>query len=59
MFTVFGGLAEFECELIRARTSKRRAWAMANGKNLGRPFKMIPHQSREVFKPASTYSGQS
>ena len=40
MLTVLGGLAEFERELIRARTSEGRARAKANGKSLGRPFKM-------------------
>ncbi len=37
MLTVLGGLAEFERELIRARTSEGRARAKANGKSLGRP----------------------
>src|SRR6476620_3310451 len=44
MLTVLGGLAEFERELIRARTSEGRARAKANGKSLGRPFKLTPHQ---------------
>ena len=42
--------AEFERELIRARTSEGRARAKANGKSLGRPFKMTPHQRREAIK---------
>ena len=50
MLTVLGGLAEFERELIRARTSEGRARAKANGKSLGRPFKMTPHQRREAIK---------
>jgi DNA invertase Pin-like site-specific DNA recombinase len=50
MLTVLGGLAEFERELIRARTSEGRARAKANGKSLGRPFKMTPHQRREALK---------
>ena len=45
MLTVLGGLAEFERELIRARTSEGRARAKANGKSLGRP-----HQRREAIK---------
>jgi DNA invertase Pin-like site-specific DNA recombinase len=36
MLTVLGGLAEFERELIRARTSEGRARAVANGVKLGR-----------------------
>jgi DNA invertase Pin-like site-specific DNA recombinase len=50
MLTVLGGLAEFERELIRARTSEGRARAKANGKSLGRPFKMTPHQRSEAIK---------
>ena len=38
MLTVLGGLAEFEKELIRARTAEGRERAKANGKSLGRPF---------------------
>jgi DNA invertase Pin-like site-specific DNA recombinase len=50
MLTVLGGLAEFERELIRARTAERRARAKANGKSLGRPFKLTPHQRQEARK---------
>jgi hypothetical protein len=50
MLTVLGGLAEFERELIRARTSEGRARAKANGKSLGRPFKLTPHQRSEAIK---------
>jgi len=50
MLTVLGGLAEFERELIRARTSEGRARAKANGQSLGRPHKLTPHQQREAIK---------
>jgi DNA invertase Pin-like site-specific DNA recombinase len=50
MLTVLGGLAEFERELIRARTSEGRARAKANGKSLGRPHKLTAHQQREAIK---------
>jgi DNA invertase Pin-like site-specific DNA recombinase len=50
MLTVLGGLAEFERELIRARTAEGRARAKANGKSLGRPFKLTEHQRREARK---------
>jgi DNA invertase Pin-like site-specific DNA recombinase len=49
MVTVLGGLAEFERELIRARTSEGRARAKANGKSLGRPFKMTKHHRQEAL----------
>jgi DNA invertase Pin-like site-specific DNA recombinase len=50
MLTVLGGLAEFERELIRARTGEGRARAKARGQHMGRPFKMTPHQRREAVK---------
>jgi DNA invertase Pin-like site-specific DNA recombinase len=49
MLTVLGGLAEFERGLIRARTGDGRARAKAQGKSLGRPFKMTPHQRQEAL----------
>jgi DNA invertase Pin-like site-specific DNA recombinase len=49
MLTVLAGLAEFERDLIRARTSEGRARAKANGVKLGRKFKMTPHQRREAL----------
>jgi hypothetical protein len=46
MLTVLGGLAEFERDLIRARTSEGRARAVARGQRMGRPPKLTPHQKR-------------
>ena len=42
MLTVLGGLAEFERELIRARTSEGRICAKARGVTLGRRPKPTP-----------------
>ena len=50
MLIVLGGLAEFERELIRARTSEGRERAMARGVKMGRPCKLTPHQQREAIK---------
>src|ERR1700680_2558750 len=50
MLTVLGGLAEFERELIRARTSEGRARAVANGVKLGRKPKLTAHQKREALE---------
>ena len=50
MLTVLGGLAEFERELIRARTGEGRARAVARGQRMGRPPKLTPHQRREAIK---------
>ena len=49
MLTVLGGLAEFERELIRARTGEGRARAKARGVRLGRKPKLTPHQKREAL----------
>jgi DNA invertase Pin-like site-specific DNA recombinase len=49
MLTVLGGLAEFERELIRARTGEGRARAKAAGVHMGRPSKLTPHQRREAI----------
>src|SRR6185437_3755422 len=50
MLTVLGGLAEFERELIRARTSEGRERAKARGVRLGRRPKLTPHQQKEALK---------
>jgi DNA invertase Pin-like site-specific DNA recombinase len=49
MLTVLGGLAEFERELIRARTGEGRARAQARGVHMGRPPKLTPHQRKEAL----------
>jgi DNA invertase Pin-like site-specific DNA recombinase len=50
MLTVLGGLAEFERELIRARTAEGRARAVARGVKMGRKPKLTTHQQREAIK---------
>lgn len=49
MLTVLGGLAEFERELIKARTGEGRRRAKANGVHMGRPPKLNGHQRREAL----------
>jgi len=49
MLTVLGGLAEFERELIRARTGEGRERAKARGVRFGRKPKLTPHQRREAL----------
>jgi DNA invertase Pin-like site-specific DNA recombinase len=50
MLTVLGGLAEFERDLIRARTGEGRARAVARGQKMGRPFKLTDHQKRKAIR---------
>src|SRR5215831_11311314 len=50
MVTVLGGLAEFERELIRARTGEGRKRAQDRGVKFGRPRKMTPHQRQEALQ---------
>ncbi len=50
MLTVLGGLAEFERELIRARTGEGRERAKKRGVVMGRKPKLTPHQKHEAIK---------
>lgn len=49
MLTVLGGLAEFERELIRARTGEGRERAKARGVAFGPKHKLTPHQRQEAI----------
>jgi DNA invertase Pin-like site-specific DNA recombinase len=50
MLTVIGGHAEFERELIRARTGEGRERAKARGVRLGRKPTLTLHQKREAIR---------
>jgi DNA invertase Pin-like site-specific DNA recombinase len=50
MLTVLGGLAEFERELIRARTGEGRKRAQDRGVRFGRPCKLTPYQRQEALQ---------
>jgi DNA invertase Pin-like site-specific DNA recombinase len=50
ILTVLGGLAEFERELIRARTGEGRERAKERGVKMGPKFKLNPHQQREAIR---------
>ena len=54
MLSVLGGVAEFEHELIKARTGEGRRRAKAQGKSLGRPFKLTAHQREEALARRKT-----
>jgi DNA invertase Pin-like site-specific DNA recombinase len=49
MLTVLGGLAEFERELIKARTEEGRKRAQARGVRFGRKLKLSRHQVLEAL----------
>jgi DNA invertase Pin-like site-specific DNA recombinase len=49
MLTILGGLAEFERELIKARTGEGRASAQARGVKFGRKPKLTAHQVTEAL----------
>ena len=48
ILTVLGGLAEFERELIKVRTTEGRKRAKAEGVKLGRKPTLTPHQMQEA-----------
>jgi DNA invertase Pin-like site-specific DNA recombinase len=50
MLTVLGGLAEFERELIRARTGEGRKRAKDRGVKFGRPTALTAHQRQEALQ---------
>ncbi len=50
MLTVLGGLAEFERELILARTDDGRKRAKARGVKFGRPPTLTAHQRQEAIQ---------
>ena len=50
MLAVLGGLAEFERELIRARTSEGRARTKDRGQHMGRKPKLAPHRRTEAMQ---------
>jgi DNA invertase Pin-like site-specific DNA recombinase len=50
MVTGIDRLAEFERELIRARTTEGGRRAVARGAKLGRRPKLIPHRMKEAIK---------
>ena len=59
MLTVLGGLAEFERELIRARTGDGRARAKARGVRFGRPSALTAHQRAEAIQRLANGDAQA
>jgi DNA invertase Pin-like site-specific DNA recombinase len=48
MLTILGAVAKLERATILGRTAEGRARAKAQGKSLGRPYKLTPEQQREA-----------
>jgi DNA invertase Pin-like site-specific DNA recombinase len=59
MVTILAGLAEFERELILARTSDGRARAKARGVKFGRPSALTAHQRQEAIQRLSNGEAQA
>ena len=59
MLTVLGGLAEFERELIRARTGEGRKRAKDRGVKFGRPIALTPHQRQEAIQRLANGEAQA
>jgi DNA invertase Pin-like site-specific DNA recombinase len=49
LVTMLAGIAEFERELIKARTGEGRKRAQERGVKFGRPRKLTPHQRQEAL----------
>jgi DNA invertase Pin-like site-specific DNA recombinase len=50
LLTFLGGIAEYERDLIRSRTTEGRERAKQRGVKMGRPSKLTPHQRREALQ---------
>src|SRR5438093_8740508 len=59
MLTVLGGLAEFERELIRARTGEGRKRAKDRGVKFGRPSALTAHQRSEALQRLANGDAQA
>jgi DNA invertase Pin-like site-specific DNA recombinase len=59
MLTVLGGLAEFERELILARTGDGRARAKAKGVRFGRPSALTSLQRQEALQRLAEGAAQA
>jgi DNA invertase Pin-like site-specific DNA recombinase len=59
MVTVLGGLAEFERDLILARTGDGRARAKAKGVKFGRPLSLTSHQRQEAIQRLAAGEAQA
>jgi DNA invertase Pin-like site-specific DNA recombinase len=59
LVTMLAGIAEFERELIKARTGEGRTRAKARGVKFGRPFSLTAHQRQEAMQRLSNGEAQA
>jgi DNA invertase Pin-like site-specific DNA recombinase len=59
LVTILAGLAEFERELVLARTSDGRARAKAKGVKFGRPSSLTSHQREEAMQRLANGEAQA
>ena len=59
LVTMLAGIAEFERELIRARTGEGRSRAKARGVKFGRPLSLTPHQRQEAIQRLTNGEAQA
>jgi DNA invertase Pin-like site-specific DNA recombinase len=59
LVTMLAGIAEFERELIKARTGEGRARAKARGVHMGRPPKLNAYQRQEALQRLTAGETQS
>jgi DNA invertase Pin-like site-specific DNA recombinase len=57
LLTFLGGIAEYERDLTKARTSEGRARAKERGVKMGRKPKLTPHQQREAIQRRNNGEG--
>jgi DNA invertase Pin-like site-specific DNA recombinase len=50
MWTVLGGIADVERDLIRTRTAEGRSRVKAQGKHMGHPPSLTPAQQKEATR---------
>jgi DNA invertase Pin-like site-specific DNA recombinase len=59
ILAIVGGLAQFERELIRARTGEGRTRAKEGGARFGRPHRLAPNQRQEALQRLAVGETQS
>lgn len=59
MLRVLVGLAEFERNIVLARTDEGWAWTKAESRKMGCPYRLMPYQPREMRPRRDANESQS